>query len=179
MVNRYKDSPAVFAWELGNEPRCGADGTRNLPRSANCTVSTITSWAKEISGYIKGLDSHHMVAVGTEGFFNGTSDDWAYSGADGVDSESLLKLKDVDFGTFHLYPDWWSKTVEWGTNFTIAHAKLQHKVKKPVISEEYGWLLDVDRQAWLGRSSNITREEAIGAWQKAVLQNGIAGDMYW
>jgi mannan endo-1,4-beta-mannosidase len=179
VVSRFKNSPAIFAWELGNEPRCGADGTRNLPRSANCTVNTITKWSKDISKYIKDLDCNHLVATGTEGFFNGTSEDWAYNGADGVDSETLLKIHDIDFGTFHLYPDWWSKTVEWATNFTIAHANLQHKIKKPVVSEEYGWLRDEDRQAWLGRSSNITREEAIGAWQEAGYQHKLAGDMYW
>jgi mannan endo-1,4-beta-mannosidase len=132
-----------------------------------------------MSDYIRSLDQHHMIATGTEGFFAGTSDDWAYNGADGIDSEALIKLPNIDFGTFHLYPDWWSKEVSWATNFTIAHAKLQHKVKKPVVSEEYGWLLDEDRQAWLGRSSNITREEAIGAWQKAAIDNKLAGDMYW
>jgi mannan endo-1,4-beta-mannosidase len=179
IISRYKSSPAIFAWELGNEPRCGADGKRNLPRSANCTSDTITTWAKDISRYIKSLDSNHMVTVGTEGFFNGVSDDWAYNGTDGVDSETLLKLDNVDFGTFHLYPDWWSKTVEWATNFTIAHTNLQHKLHKPVISEEYGWLLDADRQAWLGRSSNITRQEAIGAWQQANIDHKLAGDMYW
>ncbi|CCA73942.1 related to beta-mannanase [Serendipita indica DSM 11827] len=154
VVSRYKDSPAI-------------------------AMNTITSWVKEMSNYIKSLDKRHMVAAGTEGFFNGTSDDWAYNGADGIDSEALLRLPDIDFGTFHLYPDWWSKSVEWATNFTIAHAKLQHKVKKPVVSEEYGWLLDENRQAWLGRSSNITRVEAIGAWQKAGLDHKLAGDMYW
>ncbi|KAG8848677.1 hypothetical protein FRB91_010595 [Serendipita sp. 411] len=94
-------------------------------------------------------------------------------------NEGILRLPNIDFGTFHLYPDWWSKTPEWGTNFTIAHAKLQNKVRKPVISEEYGWLLDSDRQAWLGRSSNVTRNEAIGAWQAAAIKYKIAGDMYW
>ncbi|KAG8820188.1 hypothetical protein FRC19_009081 [Serendipita sp. 401] len=179
VVTRLKHRPGVFAWELGNEPRCGADGTRNFPRSDHCTVTTITSWAREMSDYIRSLDPYHMIAAGTEGFFNGTSDDWAYNGADGVDSEGILRLPNIDFGTFHLYPDWWSKTPEWGTNFTIAHAKLQNKVRKPVISEEYGWLLDSDRQAWLGRSSNVTRNEAIGAWQAAAIKYKIAGDMYW
>lgn len=126
-----------------------------------------------------------MIAVGTEGFFNstqgaiGTSDDWAYNGADGVDSEHLVQLPNVDFGTFHLYPDWWSKTVGWATNFTIAHANLQHKVGKPIISEEYGWLLEENRRAWLGVNSTIGREEAIGAWQEAGLEHKLAADMYW
>lgn len=138
-----------------------------------------------MSNYIRSLDPNHLIGTGTEGFFNstqgtiGTSDDWAYNGADGIDSEGLLRLPNVDFGTMHLYPDWWSKTVDWATNFTIAHANLQHKVKKPVISEEYGWLLEEDRQAWLGKNSTYTREQAIGAWQKAVLDNKMAGDMYW
>lgn len=180
VVTRLKSSPAVFAWELANEPRCGADGTRNIPRSpSGCNITTITSWANEISTYIKSLDPHHMIAVGSEGFFNGTSDDWAYNGNDGVDSEGLLRLRNIDLGTLHLYPDWWSKTVEWGTNFTIAHANLQHKVGKPVISEEYGWLVEADREAWLGVTSNITRTQAIGAWQNAVITHKLAGDMYW
>lgn len=132
-----------------------------------------------MSSYIKTLDPYHMVASGTEGFFDGDSDDWAYNGADGIDSEAIIRLPNIDFGTFHLYPDWWSKTPEWATNFTIAHAALQRRAWKPVVSEEYGWLRDDDRQAWLGRSSNVTRLEAIGAWQQAVLDYRIAGDMYW
>jgi mannan endo-1,4-beta-mannosidase len=132
-----------------------------------------------MSDYIKSIDPNHMISVGSEGYFNKNSDDWAYNGADGIDSEALLKLSNIDFGTFHLYPDWWSKTVEWATQFTIDNAKLQHKLRKPVVSEEYGWLLDEDRQAWLGRSSNVTREEAIGAWQQAAVDHKLAGDMYW
>ena len=109
IVTRYRDSPAVFAWELGNEPRCGADGTRNLPRSPDCNVQTVSRWADEMSTFIKSIDRNHLVTLGDEGFFNDpndTSGDWAYNGADGVDFVANLRLRNLDFGTFHLYPDW-------------------------------------------------------------------------
>jgi mannan endo-1,4-beta-mannosidase len=38
--------------------------------SGNCTTSTITNWASQISAYIKSIDPNHLVAIGDEGFFN-------------------------------------------------------------------------------------------------------------
>jgi mannan endo-1,4-beta-mannosidase len=108
IVNRYKNSPAIFAWELGNEPRCGADGTRNLPRSPNgCNVQVVLSWVNEMSTFVKSIDPFHLVTSGDEGFFNNPgNEDWAYNGADGLDFVANLRLRNIDFGTFHLYPDW-------------------------------------------------------------------------
>lgn len=53
VVARYVDSPAVFAWELANEPRC-----------QGCDPSVIYDWVKSTSEYIKSLDSKHMVCIG-------------------------------------------------------------------------------------------------------------------
>lgn len=58
IVNRYKDSPAIFAWELCNEPRCH-----------NCSSDVIYNWATETSAHIKSLDSTHLVTLGDEGWF--------------------------------------------------------------------------------------------------------------
>ena len=105
MVTRYRNSSAVFGWEIMNEPRCGADGNRNLPRGPNCTSTLIKEWAEEISTYIKHLDPWHLISVGDEGFFNEPRNkDWAYNGTDGVDTEAFLNIETVDFGTYHLYP---------------------------------------------------------------------------
>jgi hypothetical protein len=38
---------------------------------------------------------------------------WAYAGSDGGNFYNELRLKEMDFGTFHAYPDWWSKTADW------------------------------------------------------------------
>jgi mannan endo-1,4-beta-mannosidase len=81
-VSRYKTSEAIFAWELGNEPRC-----------QGCATSVITNWAKGVSAYIKSLDSRHMVTLGDEGWLNGGGDGtYPYTTWEGVDFEAVLKL---------------------------------------------------------------------------------------
>jgi mannan endo-1,4-beta-mannosidase len=183
VVNRYKDSPAIFAWELANEPRCGADGTRNLPRSAgeNCTYVVMDKWMADMGKFIKNIDQHHMVTWGGEGeFHDPSSDDWAYAGSDGGNFLAELAMPEMDFGTFHLYPDWWSKTVEWSNQWVIDHGKAQAKIGKPVLFEEYGWLLPEDRLAWLGKTAavNETRVAVLSEWQATSLQYKMS-DMYW
>ncbi|KAL4981374.1 mannan endo-1,4-beta-mannosidase C [Aspergillus falconensis] len=179
MVTRYRDSPAIMAWELANEPRCGADGVRNLPTSeGECSPELLTSWIHEMSTYIKKLDPHHLVTWGGEGGFNYDSDDWAYNGSDGGDFEAELALKNIDFGVFHSYPDWWSKTVEWTNKWIVDHARAGRRVGKPVVHEEYGWLTPQGRLDNLGTVSNITRLEAVGGWQKISLREKMP-DLFW
>ncbi|KAL4973643.1 mannan endo-1,4-beta-mannosidase C [Aspergillus desertorum] len=179
MVTRYRDSPAIMAWELANEPRCGADGVRNLPRSDDgCSPELLTSWIDEMSTYIKSLDRHHLVTWGGEGGFNYDSDDWAYNGSDGGDFEAELALRNIDFGVFHSYPDWWSKTVEWTNAWIVDHARAGRRVGKPVVHEEYGWLSPQGRLDNLGTVSNITRLEAVGGWQTISLREKMP-DLFW
>lgn len=37
----------------------------------------------------------------------------------------------------------------------------------------------MDREAWLGKTSNTTRIQALGAWQQASIQGRLGGDLYW
>lgn len=76
----------------------------------------MTSWVKDISAFIKKVDPYHLVTTGGEGEFNfPNNEDWAYSSGDGGDFYEELEVDTIDYGTFHLYPDWWSKTSAWGT----------------------------------------------------------------
>ncbi len=134
----YKNEPTIMAWELANEPRCGGSGVK--PTSSACNTTTITNWANEMSTYIKQstVDPNHLVAVGDEGFFNRGGSDWTYNGSSGVDYDTLIALPNIDFGTYHLYPDSWSKTVAWGTQYISDHTAASAAANKPSVMEEFG-----------------------------------------
>lgn len=143
-----------MAWELANEPRCDADSKRNLPRSPDgCTPELMTEWIDEMSTYIKQLDHRHLVTWGGEGGFNRESDDWAYNGENGGDFDKELALPNIDFGTFHSYPDWWTKTVGWTDQWVRDHADAMHKQGKPVLHEEYGECLSLPPSGPTGSDS--------------------------
>jgi mannan endo-1,4-beta-mannosidase len=156
VVSRYKSSDAIFAWELANEPRCNG-----------CATSVITNWATTISAYIKSLDSGHMVTLGDEGFMNGGGDgSYPYTASEGVDFVANLKVPNLDFGVFHLYPTSWGVSNDFGNGWVTSHGAACVAANKPCVFEEYG--------------SSSDKVNVISPWQRTALAtNGIAGDMYW
>jgi len=158
VVSRYTNSSAVFAWELANEPRCNG-----------CATSIVTNWATKTSAYIRSLDPNHMITMGDEGFMNGGGDgSYPYTTGEGMDFEANLKIPDISFGTFHLYPTSWSESdaLGFGNGWIKAHGAVCASVGKPCILEEYGM------------SSNKASTE--GPWQTTSLAtSGMGGDMYW
>ncbi|KAJ5209877.1 hypothetical protein N7472_000016 [Penicillium cf. griseofulvum] len=165
VVSRYIDSPAVFAWELANEPRC-----------KGCDTSVLYNWIKSTSAYIKSLDSKHMVAIGDEGFGLETGSDgsYPYGYGEGLNFTMNLGIDTIDFATFHLYPSSYlanismqgGTTNDWGNGWAISHGAACVAAGKPCLFEEYG----------------VTADHcAIEApWQKTALDTtGVAADLYW
>jgi len=159
IVNRYKSSPAIFAWELCNEPRC-----------SGCKSSIITNWASDTSAYIKSLDPDHLVALGDEGWLAPPLGDgtYAYSGYEGVDFAANLAIKTIDYGTLHLYPDSWNYNYTWGSEWIQQHDAIGRSLGKPVVLEEYGSPI---------ASTHIALTKP---WQDTVVQDTeIAMDSIW
>ncbi|AGF55633.1 mannan endo-1,4-beta-mannosidase [Clostridium saccharoperbutylacetonicum] len=156
---KYKDDPTIMTWELGNEPRCKSDATGE----------TLYNWAKEMSEYIKSIDSKHLVALGDEGFFKRDGAkynwDWNYTGGEGVDWDKLISIPTLDYGTFHLYPDGWNESVDWGTKYIKDHIDAANLVNKPAVLEEYG--------------IKNNQLNVYTTWGNAVINNGGAGLMPW
>jgi mannan endo-1,4-beta-mannosidase len=96
VVKRYMNSSAIFAWELCNEPRC-----------KGCNTDVIANWASKTAKYIKNLDRRHMVTLGDEGFGldGGGDNSYPFQYGEGSDFVKNLKIKELDFGVFHFYPD--------------------------------------------------------------------------
>ncbi|KAF9482636.1 CEL4b mannanase [Pholiota conissans] len=165
-VGRYLNEPTIMAWELANEPRCkGSTGTS----TGTCTTTTVTAWIKEISAYIKSIDTNHLVAVGDEGFYNQPSaPTYPYQGSEGVDFDANLAISAIDFGTFHSYPTSWGQSGNesaWGTQWIADHATSQKKANKPVIIEEFG----------------VTSNQATiyTTWLNQVVSSGLTGELIW
>lgn len=173
----YRDDPAIFAWELANEPRC--KNFSEFDAVEGWDTSTITKWAGEMSSYVKSLAPNHMVAVGDEGFLdNRVRDHGFYRGEDGVDHEALTALEHVDLGTFHLYPDNWGTGLRFSTNWIKDHIDVAQKLGKPTVLEEYG--VRVKRNA----DFEITwgwdrRETAYRNWNNLMLKGGGNASMFW
>lgn len=160
VINRYKNSTAIYAWELGNEPRC-----------SGCEASVITEWATTMSAYVKSVDGDHMVTLGDEGFFNRPNDpSYPYQGGDGVDFEANLEIESLDFGTFHLYTESWGQTYDWGNQWIADHAAACAAAGKSCVFEEYGVPED-----------GATRDTVMGQWHDTILANAtdIPADLYW
>ena len=159
VVSRYPDSSAIFAWELANEPRC-----------TGCDLSVMTTWISTTAKYIKSLDANRMVTTGEEGFGLPTGDDGTYpytNGAGGYNFETNCAIEEIDFCTYHLYPESWSvtPTLDWGNAWITNHAKACAAAGKPCLLEEFG------------ASDNGTVE---AAWQATALRaTGTAGDLFW
>ncbi|TKW57863.1 putative mannan endo-1,4-beta-mannosidase F [Colletotrichum tanaceti] len=155
VVSRYKNSNAIFAWELANEPRC-----------QGCATSVIYDWAKSTSEYVKSLDPNHLVTLGDEGMGLPGDTTYPYQYGEGTDWVALLNISTLDFGTFHFYPNSWSVGYAAGNKWVTDHAKACVAANKPCFFEEYG---TPTNHCELERPWQIT----------SVATPGMAGDAFW
>lgn len=109
VVTRYKDHPAVFAWELGNE----------IKHPPNPDV--FQAFCKESANTIRSIDARHLITVGMISSRSG--------GMSSAQAEALYKLRNISFITTHNYD---GDTAEDDT-FLIP------VVNKPLIIEEMGF----------------------------------------
>ncbi|WCJ22572.1 Mannan endo-1 4-beta-mannosidase 4 [Euphorbia peplus] len=131
----YKDDPAIFSWELINEPR-----------SNDISGVPIQEWIEEMSAYVKSIDSNHLLEIGLEGFYGDSkkqSNPNSY--LVGTDFISNNQLKNIDFATIHLYPETWMPNSSEEEQSAFVDKWIQVHVedsntvlKKPLVIGEFG-----------------------------------------
>ena len=165
---RYADDPAVLAWEIANEPRCPGD-------PAGCELLTL--WLFEMSEHIRALAPRQLIAAGDEGLMNQAPlgpdwfhRDWLYNGSCGADAEDILRIPQIDLGTFHLYPTQWSKgdrAEAFGIEWIEQHLEAARRAGKPTLLEEFGL------------PASPERESIYRSWLEMIEMRHGAGDLVW
>lgn len=132
----YRDDPALFAWELMNEPRM--DGTYER-EFWDRDGRMLGAWLKEMSAYVHSLDPNHLIASGAEGHpFQG----WGLPNEGfGTDPFPVMDQQHIDYFTIHFYPNrqQFRMTQPFATELLSAFVKTGHRRGKPVVLEEWGF----------------------------------------
>jgi mannan endo-1,4-beta-mannosidase len=150
---RYKDDPAILAWENCN--MCGIIAV--LMGGNPSALGPISDWVEAIGQHIKRQDSHHLY-LDTSGIFR------AYP--------KVLDNKTTDLITFEYYPHWDALlgTGEHTTAATFgrdAAAVTSHG--KAYIVNEFGW----DRTNWK------TQHDLQNVLDALAKDRSVSGDGFW
>jgi hypothetical protein len=150
---RYKDDPAILAWENCN--MCGIIAV--LMGGNPSALDQISDWVEAIGQHIKQQDSHHLY-LDTSGIFR------AYP--------KVLDNKTTDLVTFEYYPHWDALlgTGEHTTAATFgrdAAAVTSHG--KAYIVNEFGW----DRTDWK------TQHDLQNVLDALAKDPSVSGDGFW
>jgi mannan endo-1,4-beta-mannosidase len=128
----YRDDPTIAIWELANEPRAKQD-----PQG----LTKLTNWMKDMSSFIKEIDSNHLLSTGMEGFYaTNPQGDWRHDGSHGTAFIEQHKIDTIDACSFHLYPHHWpGLTPIEGADWIKEHLIDAHEtVGKPGYCGEFG-----------------------------------------
>ncbi len=133
----YSEDPTIMAWQLANEPRPGAGG-----KDAPNVLPFYYRWIDETAGYIKSLDTNHLVSSGNEGL------------AGSLQSEECVltahRSRNIDYLTVHLWPLNWGwfnpqqfeetlpSSVDKAAEYIGKHIEFARELNKPMVMEEFG-----------------------------------------
>ena len=141
----YKESPALMAWEVANEPRCFSRDPKYK--------AALVDWIDKTSRLVKSLDPNHLMTTGSEG----------EEGCE-YDLELFTKIHTlpcIDYACIHIWPKNWRWTKEptptgqtvkdYVEQMTREYVERAYKAlspyKKPIVLEEFGYARDNDAYA--------------------------------
>ena len=134
----YRESPAIMAWQICNEPRPYG----RTPEQKKLMAEWLLSTARQI----KALDANHLVSTGSEGLWGCENDLDLWSD---IHSDS-----NIDYATIHIWPyNWgWVRRESLAEDLPQAFANTRDYIErhharssamgKPLVLEEFGFPRD-------------------------------------
>ena len=166
----YSDDPAIFSWQIANEPRAFSDENKEI----------FAAWIRRIALLIKSLDPNHMVSTGSEGAM-GSEHDFALW-------EKIHSYPEIDYANIHAWPyNWsWINERDMAEKIDVAkenvvkyindHVALMEKYGKPVVLEEFGF--PRDSLVFTPGSPTTLRDEFYGAIFALQTANAVKGGLF-
>jgi mannan endo-1,4-beta-mannosidase len=145
-------------------------------------ASTLASWIDEMAGYIKQLDSNHLVSTGSEGFAFGPGERYDEVGywmnTQGSDFVRIHESSHIDVASMHLYPDHWQISSDAAVQFIRDRARdAAETLNKPVYNGEFG--KRVDRNATNVEEQLAVRNRTYQIWYETMAETGMDGAQFW
>jgi mannan endo-1,4-beta-mannosidase len=132
---KYIDDPAIFSWQISNEPRAFSSKEVN-------NQEAFAEWITTSAKLIRELDPNHMISTGSEGFYGC---EW-----DMELCERIHAIPEISYINCHVWPYNWkwmrgdamredlAKSCENTKEYIDMHLELAEKIQKPVVVEEFG-----------------------------------------
>ena len=159
----YKDEPAIFGWELANEPR-----------SSDRSTTGITDWIREMSIFVKTISRNQLIGSGEEGFDQSTSgysisaynnQEFLFDGTSGCSFTANTTIESIDFAGIHLYPESWGIPNNAGNAWIRDHLNIAGTYSKPLLIGEFG--------------VRSQKPATYDSWLTTALLDEVAGALVW
>ncbi len=163
----YTESPAIYAWQIANEPRAFAEtGTPADEQQKQRFVQ----WIDHCSRLIHALDPNHRITTGSEGLWGCEKDSALFC--------AIHSLPCIDYATCHIWPYNWGwlqagNHLDSVEHYLQTHIRWMEQIGKPLVIEEFG--LPRDGMSLQAGSPTVLRNEMYAHIFNAVHQSHQAG----
>ncbi len=132
----YTDDPAIFSWQIGNEPRAFSDSNKEA----------FAGWIERTARLIRSLDPNHMISTGSEGR-HGCEQDMELC-------RRIHELPEIAYVNCHIWPYNWgwitpegmeaelAEAIRLTDDYIAQHEALAGELGKPLVIEEFGFPRD-------------------------------------
>jgi endo-1,4-beta-mannosidase len=159
VVSRYKNNPTVLAWQLVNEAE---DKASYGGPCSDTAASTLRSFAADMAGLVKRIDSNHLLSLGTIGS--------GQCGATGSDYRDLHAVSGIDLCEYHDYQSGAMPGDEWnGLAVRLAQC---NGLGKPLFVGELGIRIDAV-------GTHLARAGVLASKLAAQFGAGVVGVLAW